>query len=91
MRPSHAWAQGHVPGAINIDPGDYTESDLPTDKGVTLVFYCSGPLCPMAPGAAKRATRMGHQNVFVMSAGISGWLDKNKPVETSREVERRNV
>jgi rhodanese-related sulfurtransferase len=79
----HVWAQGHVPSAIHLDPGDYTEAGLPTDKSATLVFYCAGPLCPMAPGAARRAIKMGYQNVFVMSAGISGWLEENKPVETS--------
>jgi rhodanese-related sulfurtransferase len=81
---SQAWAQGHVPGAIHLDPGDDTESDLPPDKNSTLVFYCAGPLCPMAPGAAKRAIKMGHPNVFVMSAGISGWFEKNKPVEAQQ-------
>jgi rhodanese-related sulfurtransferase len=80
---AHAWAQGHVPGAMNLDPGEYTETDLPSDKNATLVFYCAGPVCPMAPGAAKRAIKMGYRNVFVMPEGISGWIEKQKPLERS--------
>lgn len=34
----HVWAQGQVPGAIHLDPGDYTECDLPADKDAMLVF-----------------------------------------------------
>ncbi len=79
--PVWVWKEAHVPGAVNLDPGDYRASDLPTDKTRPLVFYCSGPLCPMAPGAASRARKMGYQRVFVMTDGIAGWKEKGKAVE----------
>jgi rhodanese-related sulfurtransferase len=91
INPDRVWVDGHVPGACNLDPGDYTESDLPQNKDATLVFYCAGPMCPAAPGAAWRAKRMGYQNVFVMSAGISGWLEQNLPVEQSGTVHPRSA
>lgn len=69
-----SWMKARVPGARNLSPADYTDSDLPADKDALLVFYCSNPMCRKAPTAARRATKMGHHNVFVMSAGISGWL-----------------
>ncbi len=37
------WAAGHVPGAKNLNPGEFTQADLPSDKTATLVFYCAGP------------------------------------------------
>ena len=37
------WAAGHVPGAKNLNAGEFTQADLPTDKSTTLVFYCAGP------------------------------------------------
>ena len=37
------WQRSHVPGAVNVNPYDYDPSVLPSDKGATLVFYCSGP------------------------------------------------
>ncbi|HTJ43412.1 MAG TPA: rhodanese-like domain-containing protein [Kofleriaceae bacterium] len=37
------WKRSHVPGAIWLDPYDFDESALPSNKQATLVFYCSGP------------------------------------------------
>ena len=34
--------------------------------------------------AAGRAVEMGYANVFVMPAGIDGWLKAGKPVEKGR-------
>jgi rhodanese-related sulfurtransferase len=77
-----SWAKARVPGALNLDPVNYKDSDLPPDKGSSLVFYCSNPLCRKAPNAARRAEKMGYGNVKVMSAGITGWLDKKLPTES---------
>src|SRR4030095_6252562 len=69
-----SWIKARVPGALNLDPAGYHDSDLPPDKESNLVFYCSNPMCTKAPNAARRAKKMGYSNVKVMSAGISGWL-----------------
>ena len=37
------WAASHVPGAKNLNAGEFTQADLPADKSTTLVFYCAGP------------------------------------------------
>ena len=76
-----SWIEGHVPGALNLDPANYLESDLPADKETSLVFYCSGPFCRKAPNAARRAQKMGYKNVKVMSAGIQGWVSRLLPME----------
>ena len=76
-----SWSAAHVPGALNLDPVNYSDRDLPTDKEANLIFYCSNPFCRKAPNAARRAKQMGYGNVKVMSAGISGWLSANLPTE----------
>jgi rhodanese-related sulfurtransferase len=76
-----SWDRGHVPGARHLDALAYSEADLPANKEANLVFYCSNPMCSKAPRAAKRAKAMGYGNVKVMSAGISGWLAEELPVE----------
>ena len=76
-----SWVKARVPGALNLDPAEYNESDLPPDKESSLVFYCSNPMCRKAPTAARRAKKMGYSNVKVMSAGISGWLATKLPTE----------
>ena len=76
-----SWIKAHVPGALNLDPVNYNDSDLPSDKESSLVFYCSNPMCRKAPTAARRAKKMGYSNVKVMSAGISGWLATKLPTQ----------
>ena len=77
-----SWLGARVPGAKSLDPTGFTASDLPAEPDALLVFYCSGPLCRKAPNAARRAKGMGHTNVAVMSAGISGWLGGRLPTES---------
>ena len=77
-----SWTTAHVPGAKNLDPVEYAESELPAEKNALLVFYCSNPLCMKAPNAARRAKSIGYSNVHVMSAGISGWLAAKLPTES---------
>jgi rhodanese-related sulfurtransferase len=77
-----SWTKQRVPGAHNIDSVDFKDGELPTDRTSALVFYCSGPLCRKAPIAARRAKKMGYDNVRVMSAGISGWLAGHLPTES---------
>jgi rhodanese-related sulfurtransferase len=77
-----SWMEARVPGARNLDPVAYADSDLPPDKNAALVFYCSNPWCRKAPNAARRAEKMGYSNVKVMSAGISGWLATQLPTES---------
>ena len=77
-----SWASARVPGAKNLDPVEYKDSDLPADKTEILVFYCSNPLCRKAPNAARRAKKLGYSNVQVMSAGISGWVAAKLPTQS---------
>jgi rhodanese-related sulfurtransferase len=77
-----SWLAARVPGALSLDPVAFEASDLPADKSAMLVFYCSNFFCRKAPNAARRAKEMGYGNVYVMSAGISGWLSASLPTES---------
>jgi rhodanese-related sulfurtransferase len=68
---------------LNLDSSSFSDKDLPDDKRSRLVFYCSNPMCRKAPNAARRAKNMGYDDVWVMSAGISGWQSAGLPVESS--------
>lgn len=76
------WRDAHVPGARNLDPTQFEPAALPADKARPVGFYCSGPLCRKAPNAAVRARKLGHSDVRVLSAGISGWLAAGLPTES---------
>lgn len=81
-----SWSRAHVPGALHLDPGSWSASHLPADRETPLVFYCSNMFCRKAPNAARSAVDMGYQNVRVMSAGISGWLERSLPTERASSV-----
>jgi rhodanese-related sulfurtransferase len=76
------WLAERVPGARHLDHKSIQADDLPTDRDAVMVFYCSNPLCRKAPNAARRAIGLGHRNVYVMSAGISGWLSASLPTDS---------
>ena len=74
---------GLVPGAVKLSDSDtFAASELPTDKAKNLVFYCGGEQCKASHTAARRAIAAGYPNVKIMSAGISGWVDAGKKVQT---------
>lgn len=77
------WQTTHIPGAQNLDPNSFSESDLKADKNSTIVFYCSNPMCRKAPNAAKKVKGMGFNDVRVLSAGITGWMSDGYEVEAA--------
>jgi rhodanese-related sulfurtransferase len=77
-----SWLEARIPGARHLDPGAFPESDLAAERDQALVFYCSNPFCRKAPLAARRAGKMGYRDIYVLSAGIAGWLAAGLPTES---------
>jgi rhodanese-related sulfurtransferase len=77
------FAQGHVPGAINLPHGKIIESKLAEYPPTTLfVVYCAGPHCNAADRAAARLARL-NRPVKLMIGGISGWMDEGFSLTTT--------
>lgn len=76
------YAGGHVAGSRNI-PLDQIGSakNLPTNKEQPLVVVCATG--SRASRAAAQLTKLGHQNVHVLSGGMGAWREANLPVEKS--------
>ncbi len=75
-RGPESYAQGHVPGAINMPHRKIVEvklRDYPEDT--LFVVYCAGPHCNGAHRASYRLARLGRP-VKLMIGGITGWLDE---------------
>jgi rhodanese-related sulfurtransferase len=73
---------GVVPGATLLSSSrNYPLSELPSDKGRELVFYCGGVKCRASDSAAKRAAEAGYSKVSVMRAGIRGWKAAGAPTQ----------
>ncbi len=76
VRSPALYAEGHVPGAINIPHGKMTQSRMAEfPKGTLFVVYCAGPHCNGANKAALRLARLGLP-VKEMIGGITGWTDE---------------
>ena len=75
-RSPELYAQGHVPGAINMPHRkivDVKLRDYPNDT--LFVVYCAGPHCNGAHRAAYRLAKLGRP-VKLMAGGITGWIDE---------------
>ena len=79
------FAQGHVPGALNLPHGKMTAHRISTWPAETLfVVYCAGPHCNGADKAALRLARLGRP-VKLMIGGMTGWADEGFAAATGTE------
>lgn len=76
VRGPRRYADGHVPGALDLPRGKMTErrmADWP--DGTLFVVYCAGPHCNGADRAALHLAGLGRP-VKVMIGGMTGWADE---------------
>lgn len=79
--PRDIFDKHHVPGAVHIEYDQITASQLPADQLAAVVFYCMNERCGASPIAARRAIELGWRDVYLMPAGIQGWLAARLPIE----------
>lgn len=74
-RPSRVFAEGAVPGAVNIPDTffDKMKDRLPAAKDTRLIFYCGGNKCPLSPKSAEKAKALGYTDVVLFQAGYPAW------------------
>ncbi|WP_345814939.1 rhodanese-like domain-containing protein [Paraburkholderia sp. PREW-6R] len=76
VRSPALFAQGHVPGAVNLPHGKIVASRLADYPLETLfVTYCAGPHCNGAARGALRLAQLGRP-VKLMIGGVTGWQDE---------------
>lgn len=76
VRSPGLYAEGHVPGAVNLPHGRIVERNMRGwDDNTLFVVYCAGPHCNGADKAAVRLARLGRP-VKKMIGGIEGWKDE---------------
>jgi rhodanese-related sulfurtransferase len=76
VRGPEAYAQAHVPGALNLPHRLISPQRMAGWPSQTLlVVYCAGPHCNGADRAALRLAELGRP-VKLMLGGMTGWLDE---------------
>jgi rhodanese-related sulfurtransferase len=82
VRSPKLFADGHVPGALNIPHRTITAERLAEYPADTLfVVYCAGPHCNGANKGAVRLASLGRP-VKEMIGGIAGWRDEGFELAT---------
>ena len=82
VRSQAMFAEGHVPGAINLPHGKIIASKMAQWNDDTIfVTYCAGPHCNGAARGALRLAELGRP-VKIMAGGITGWVDEGFDLET---------
>lgn len=86
VRSPALYAQGHIPGAINLPHGKMIARRMDAWPQDTLfVVYCAGPHCNGACKAAIRLAKLGRP-VKEMIGGIEGWKDEGFDLVTGDSV-----
>ncbi|MGF1525552.1 MAG: rhodanese-like domain-containing protein [Candidatus Competibacterales bacterium] len=76
VRSPEAFAQGHLPKALNLPHRDISPERLAEFPVETLfVVYCAGPHCNGADRAAVGLATLGRP-VKKMIGGVTGWRDE---------------
>jgi rhodanese-related sulfurtransferase len=86
-RPEIFHRLGHVPGALSLPREDFDaayaklRSRLETDKGQSLLVYCSDAACEDSQMVADGLSKLGYRRVFVFKGGWDEWEAAHLPEE----------
>lgn len=81
VRPPEEYASGHWPGAWSVPLDELADrlADLPRDR--TVVAYCRGPYCVMAPHAVQMLRQAGFR-ALRLSEGPGDWRVAGRAIAT---------
>ncbi len=78
------FADGHIPGAINIPEYDFETDNITTaslDKQKRYIVYCHGTDCDVALRLAKELRKINFTNLLIFSGGWNAWIKAGHEIE----------
>lgn len=81
-----AYAEGHIPSALNIPYDRFTdyyadlETHVPLDA--TVIVYCTSLTCDLSENLAQELRLMEYANVVLYRGGWDEWSEAGYPTET---------
>ena len=84
VRTPQEYAEGHVPGAVNLDIHDpqFNQKLAKLDKSKTYLVHCAKGV--RSEKAVKKMSTMGFLNLFDFHGGFTAWENAHKPIEKGR-------
>ncbi|WP_433007977.1 rhodanese-like domain-containing protein [Kribbella sp. CA-294648] len=82
--PEEVYAEGHLPGAVNIRPRRVVElaKTLLPNLDERIVVYCGSAECDSSLRVAQRLVDLGYRDVHRYVGGKQDWVDEGRPIET---------
>lgn len=84
-RSGRAFAEGHIPGAVNISIASVSEREPTRDKRIeaykVLAVYGDDPGSPAAQAMTKRFMILGYDDVRMFMDGLAAWRRAGLKVE----------
>ncbi len=80
VRPQAEYEAGHLPGAVSIPLDELKKRVKELPKSKQIVAYCRGPLCALAPDAARFLKSKGYK-VNRLAEGAPDWEHAGLPLE----------
>lgn len=88
-REKEHFVKGRIPDSYHITPKSFFDNTLPADmefwpKDAVIVVYCTGGDCESSHLVRSRLIHEKQfTRVYVMAAGLPGWIEAQLPVEGS--------
>jgi rhodanese-related sulfurtransferase/DNA-binding transcriptional ArsR family regulator len=84
VRPADEFAAGHIPGALSIPLEQLDEQLARLPRDVTIVAYCRGPYCVLAPLAMEKLRAAGFDSRR-LAEGLPEWRLAALPLSHGEE------
>jgi rhodanese-related sulfurtransferase/predicted transcriptional regulator len=79
VRPSEEYRASHLPGAVNVPPGELEDRLRELPKNREIVAYCRGPYCLFSVEAVSTLQREGYR-ARRLAGGLPDWSADGRPV-----------
>jgi rhodanese-related sulfurtransferase len=84
VRPREEYEAGHLPGAVSIPLEELKKRVKELPKSKQIVAYCRGPLCALAPDAARFLRSKGYR-IKRLTEGAPDWEAAGLPLSRKGE------